>query len=143
MRAVERSLEGVEREPVGAESHVQLEGLAAIAQVERAEDALLWRGESLQLELMPRGAIHLGEQLARDREALAQRPYARPDVVVLDVGREEAERREVPGVPRHEHARNADLLGQGEGVHGPGAPEGDQREVARVVPALDGDLADG
>ncbi len=140
--AVERRLDGVEHEPVRAEGHVQLEGLAAVAQIERAGNPLLRRGESLQLELMPRGALHLGEQLARDREALAQRPHARPDVVVLDVGREEAERREVPGVPRHEHPRDSDLLGQCERVHGPGAAVGDQREIAGVVPALDRDLAD-
>jgi len=37
-------------------------------------------------------------------------------------------------VARHEHARVPDFLGEGERVHGPGAAEGDQREVARVVP---------
>ena len=71
MLAVERALDGVEREPAGAEGHVQLEGLTAVAQVERSDDALLRRGESLELELMARGAVHLGEQLARDRAALA------------------------------------------------------------------------
>ena len=49
----------------------------------------------------------------------------------------------LPGMARHQHARDADLVGQGQRVHGAGAAEGDQREVARVVAALDGDLADG
>ena len=46
---------------------------------------------------MARGVLHLPEQLDRDREALAQRAHARPDVVVLDLRGEETERREVPG----------------------------------------------
>ena len=44
---------------------------------------------------------------------------------------------------RHQDARDADLLGEGHRVHGAGAAEGDQGEVARVVAALDRDLADG
>ncbi len=61
---------------------------------------------------------------------------------MLDLRREEAERREVAWVSWHEHAWDPDLLSQGKRVHRPGAPKGDQREVARIVSALDRDLAD-
>src|SRR4029434_7653012 len=97
-------------------------------------------GEAFEPELVARRGLHLAEQLERDREAIAQRADARPDVVVLDLRGEKPERREVAGMAGYQHARDPDLPGQGEGVHGPGAPEGDQREVARIVPALDRDL---
>ena len=74
MLAVERGLDGVERGPIRpslADRYVQLEGLALVAQVERALEPLLLDAESFQLQLMPRGALHLGEQLASDRQTLA------------------------------------------------------------------------
>ena len=74
---------------------------------------------------------------------LAQRADARADIVVLDVGREQSQRREVAGMARHQHRRDAHAFREGEGVHRPRAAEGDQREVAGIVAALDRDLPDG
>src|SRR5712692_197305 len=121
----------------------ELEGLAAITQIERAEQALLVGRESLEPELAPRGALHLGEEVVKHRHPLAQWADASADVVVFDIGGEQPQRREVARVPRHQDRGDADGLGQGESVHRTRAAEGDQGEVAGVVPALDRDLPDG
>ena len=47
------------------------------------------------------------------------------------------------GMRWHHHPAYAQLGGDGGGVQGPGAAEGDQHEVARIDPALDGQQADG
>src|SRR5262245_7651033 len=124
-----------------AERDVQLEGLALVAKIERAKQLLLRGLEVLELQLVSRRALHLGEQLAGDGQALAERPHARPDVIVLDLRGQQAEGGEVAGMPWHEHTRDPDLLSQRQGMHRPGTAEGDQREVARIVAALDRDLA--
>ena len=43
---------------------------------------------------------------------------------------------------RHHHPADAQLGGDGRGVQRPGAAEGDEHEVARIDPALDGQQAD-
>ena len=57
------------------------------------------------------------------------------------VARDEPERGQHAGRRRHEHRAHPELLGERAGVQRPGAAERDEREVARVVAALDGDDA--
>ena len=128
---------------LGAGRHVQLERLTAVPKVERAQQALLVGAEALLLKPAPRGVLHLGEEASEQRPTLPQMADPCPHVVVLDVGGEQPEGREVAGMPRHQHAQEPDLVGQRQRVHRAGAAVGDQGEVPRIVAALDGDFADG
>src|SRR5207245_1902811 len=56
----------------------------------------------------------------------------RPDRVVDDVGAERAERAERARRARDEDRRDPDLAGDERADHGPGAAEGDQREISRI-----------
>ena len=56
--------------------------------------------------------------------------------VVAHVGEHTAERGRDAGEARHQHVRHAELAGDGGGVHRPRATEGEEREVARVVPLV-------
>src|SRR5262245_52984746 len=68
-----------------AERDVQLEGLALVTKIERAKQPLLRGLEAFELQLVSRGALHLEEQLAGHRQALADRPDTRPNAIVLDL----------------------------------------------------------
>ncbi len=70
----------------------------------------------------------------RHHEALGER--------VLEVGGEQAERRERAGVARKDGALHLHLARHGSGVLAAGTAEGDKGEVARIGAALDRDLAD-
>ena len=59
------------------------------------------------------------------------------------VGRHQPECREHALVDRHEHVTGADDPGQGVGVQRAGTSEGDQREVPRIQPPVDGHESDG
>ena len=59
------------------------------------------------------------------------------------VAGENAERGERAGKRGNDDVRDAEGVGEGAGVQASGAAEGDQREVARVAAALDGDDANG
>jgi hypothetical protein len=63
--------------------------------------------------------------------------------VVAQVSQGTAERRGDARQERHDDRRHAKLAGDGYGVQRPSAAEGDKREVARIVAALDRDCADG
>ena len=58
------------------------------------------------------------------------------------IGEQHADGREIARLGRHDHGADFELAGERRGVERPAAAEGEQREVARVVAALDGDLAD-
>ncbi len=62
-------------------------------------------------------------------------------VVVLHVDGEQPERRDVAGVRRHQHPRDAEDVHQPAQQQRAGAAEGGEGEVADVEAALDGDLA--
>ncbi len=64
------------------------------------------------------------------------------DQVVLQVGGEEPDRRREPGEHRNQHLRDAERAGHLGRVERPGASEGDERELAGVVPLLDRSRAD-
>ena len=124
---------------------VELEGLAAVAQVERAQRASAASGAkpSRSSWLRARSAsISAKAPGERRRRARASGPtrVRTSSCLMSEASRPSAEK--LPGMPRDEDARDADLVGHREGVHGPGAAEGDQGEVARIVAALDRDLAD-
>lgn len=49
----------------------------------------------------------------------------------------------MPGKPWHQNGRNPEFSGDFDGMQRAGATEGEQREIARVVPLLDRHQADG
>ena len=56
--------------------------------------------------------------------------------IVAHIGQYAAERGGDAGVARHQHVGHAELAGDGGGVHRPRAAEGEEGEVARVVPLV-------
>ena len=64
-------------------------------------------------------------------------------IIFHDVAGENAQGGECAGKRRDDDVRDAESFGESAGVEASGAAEGDQREVARVASALDGDDADG
>ena len=68
--------------------------------------------------------------------------HPRPSMLMPEVGDEHAQRRQDTRVGWDDGPRDAQLGGQAVGVQRPGAAERDEREVARVVPALHGDEPD-
>ena len=78
---------------------------------------------------------------ARPRSGSASREQAdvRLGELVAEVGDEVADGAEQAGRRRHEHRERPHQLGDGVRVERAGAAVGDEREVARVVAALDGD----
>ena len=73
------------------------------------------------------------------RVHVLQRLVQGADEVVAHVGEHAAERRRDAGEARHQHVGHAELAGDGGRVHGPCAAEGEEGEVARVVPLVHGD----
>ena len=61
--------------------------------------------------------------------------------VVADVGEHAAERGGDAGEPRYQHGGHTQLAGDGRRVHRARAAEGEERELARVVPLVDRDEA--
>jgi hypothetical protein len=105
----------------------QLERLAAVAQVRAA--AQLRVVEVLSRLLLQRREGLLGVRAAEQRA----------DGVDPHVGHREPERAQHAARARHEHRRDPELLGERAGVHPARAAERDERELARVEAALDGD----
>ena len=62
-------------------------------------------------------------------------------IVALEIGRDESERGKRTRRRRHDDFGDLQLGGEGGGVHRAGAAESDQRELARVVAALERDDA--
>ena len=67
----------------------------------------------------------------------------RAHVILAHVGQQHAERREVRRQIRHDHGRNLQVARDLHGVQRTGAADRDEREVARIVAALDRDAAHG
>ncbi len=82
--------------------------------------------------------LHLGDR-PRDGGPVegVQRAGERPHEVERQRRHEEAHRRHDAGAQRVDHARAPEDAGHAEGVHGPGAAEGEDREALDVLAALD------
>ena len=78
----------------------------------------------------------------RERREPPGKQGARPDEVLLHVGDERPQSREVAGPRRHEDPIDLELFGDERPVHRPGATVGDEGEVARVVALRHRDLLD-
>jgi len=63
--------------------------------------------------------------------------------LVLDVGLQHSPGGEGAGVKRHDHLADLEFLRERDRVHRAGAAIGEEREVARVDAAPDGDRTDG
>ena len=108
----------------------QLEGLAAVAQVEHA--TRLVRRRRRRSASVADGASSASSVSSSPREQDAALDVA------AALGDDEPERGEHARRARAEDRRHAELLGDRGGVQRPGAAEGQQRELARVDAALDG-----
>ncbi len=139
---VEVARDRVEVERFSWQRDRQLERLAEVAKVERALEALGGRGEALGDQALDGGGLHLRPRRLDRQPPLAQEADAGAHVVVLDVGDEQPQRREVARIAGHQDAGHGQLLGDERRVHRPRAAEGHQREVARIVAARDRDLPD-
>src|SRR5229473_7282145 len=83
----------------------QLIALTGIAQVELAREAGPSGVQTLRVELFPRSAFQLAEDLlGMIRRDLDEWPQLRTDIVVDHVRAEETERREGAGLRRHQNA---------------------------------------
>ena len=80
-------------------------------------------------------------QVGSARASSSSKRPSRRDVVAAQVGDREPERAEHARRARDEHALDPELLGERARMQRPGAAEGDEREPARVDPALDADHA--
>src|SRR5262245_932716 len=98
--------------PTRRRGHGQLERLPLIAAISRASDANRRAGESLGGELRARLVVQVRERFGqRGGIEAARRPAPRADVVVLDLGVEQAEGREEPRRGRDDHARHTEGWG--------------------------------
>ena len=130
MTAIDRDFEGVLLTEVA-----QLDGAAEDEGVR--SDPLLAQGLGGLLLELGEGAIQI-----RQIEVVEQRDERAGDVL-RDVGIEHAPRRERGRRMRHDHLADPHLAGEQRGEQRTGAAEGEQREVSRIVAALDRDLAHG
>ena len=89
----------------------------------------------------PRPACSSSAKVASTSSASrsSRRRITRHGRVELQVGREEAGGGEDAGAARDQQRRHLGVAGERVRVHGPGAAEAEEDEVARVVAALDGD----
>ena len=123
--------------------HGQLERLAFVAAIRRAPDPHGGAGESLGRELSARLGLHPREHVGERRRLDAARPPPpRPNVVVLDVGEEEAERREESRGRRHDDAAHLELARHARREDRPVAAEREQRVLAGIAAALARDGSD-
>src|SRR6059036_414888 len=132
VRAMESAL------PAGPVGHGHLVRLPGVAHLEEPLDR---RGTyALALEIALGGPRERAK--ARLQHALERRHHAqRAAIVPHHLGREHSPGREEPRLARHVDAADAERRRQLGGVQRARAPEGDQREEARIVPALDRDHA--
>ena len=134
----------VEDAGVALHRHRDLVALAVVAHVRDEGHGLLLRGESPPRPSTPGRAARAPQD---PRHLLARRLAREADQrlreLVAEVGDEVAERAQQPGRRRHDHREGAHQLGDRVRVQRPRAAEGDERELARVVPALDGDDPQG
>ena len=122
--------------PVG-EGDADLVALLPVAHVGEPAEADLVGRNRLAEDGAPLG-LHLGDR-PRDGGPVegVQRAGERPHEVERERRHEESHRRHDSGAQRVDHARAPEDAGHAEGVHGPGAPEGEDREALDVLAALD------
>ena len=124
----------------------QLERLADVAHVERAPRSAIAasaRSRPRRARAAPSASISAKIRRAVGRQRAPAATRARAHVVVPDVRDQQAERREVAGHRRHQHARACRSPRRSAAACiGPAPPKAKQREVARIVAALDRDLVD-
>ena len=130
----------VDRALGGGDPH--LEGLADVAHVDRALEAVLVGGEALLGQRLSGPAGEVVE------DALHRRVVERGllgdvglDVVVLHVDGQQAEGADVAGVGGHDHAGEVEDVDEPARQQRPRAAERGEHEVAHVEAALDRDLA--
>src|SRR6185437_985554 len=117
--------------------------LRDVADVEQVLDTTGIGGDALGLERLAALRLDGGEQVGELAEVgLVGGAEERTAEVAPKLRLEHPPGRERAGVPRHDHVGDAELLREEHGVHGACAAEGDQREVARLDPLLDGERAD-
>ena len=119
-----------------------LVALPVVAHVGGVRDRPRVGRDPLALEPVVRAAAELVEDPGHlGRLGLREQPDVRLGELVAEVGDEIADGAEQAGRRRHEDRERPHQLGDGVCVERPGAAVGDEREVARVVAALDGDEA--
>src|SRR5439155_10533994 len=85
----------------------------------------------------------VGLAFLRQLSRLRERDEVRANVVAPLVARREPERREHPGGLGHEHRLDLELVREFARMDRARTAEGDEREVARIVAALDRDDSEG
>ena len=124
---------------------VQFVSLAAVADIHAAVDSAVFPatlpGENPSLAVFPRLRI------LRFSFSCGTLPADAPEngagVIFHDVAGKNAEGRKRARKCGHDDVRNAESFGQSTGVQASSATKGDQREVAGIAAALNGDDADG
>ncbi len=106
--------------------------------VERRGEIVLQRNR--QFERLP-AIAQVGLAVRGQIVHICERAHVRDDAVAPLVTRDEAQRREDPRRLGHEHSLDAELFRKRARVQRSCAAVCDEREVARIVPTLDGDDA--
>ena len=88
-----------------------------------------------RLTASPRARCAARMRATSPMSSAVERRVERVDEILAQVGDEAAERIGEARPRRHQHLRQAELAGERDGMQRPGAAEGEQREVARVVAA--------
>ena len=127
-----------------AGAHRQGVLLPEVAQLDLALQHDVAGGHALAAHRLRRFVRKLGEQRLETIgvEVVEQREH-RARHIVHHVGTEHAPGREPGRIGGHDDLGDPHLLGQQRSDQRAGAAEGDQRELPRVVAALDGDLPHG
>ena len=135
VRPVVLLVEALEEPVAGGDR--QLVALADVAQVDLPLELDRVVADALALELVAARGLELGERRLRlGGVELVQAAHDRDRGVALEVGGEQPRRREDAGAARDQKRRHLGVPCERVGVHGPGATEADEHEVARVVAAL-------
>ena len=117
--------------------HLEDVALATVEELRRVLDLHRRDRHSLMCEQGPAlGRLVRHDAVGLGRVDLFERLMQGAHEVVAHVGEHAAERGRDAGEARHQHVRHAEFAGDGGGVHGPGAAEGEEGEVARVVPLV-------
>ena len=114
----------------------QLPVLADVAHLDRADELRRLR-ESLAREVLDRPILHPAEKVVDPREV--EETHAHPrrlGVVEPGIGEQGAERRERARIERDQHLADLEAARELARVQWAGAAVGDEREPARVVPAV-------
>ena len=132
--------EAVRAHVLGVDRNRDLVPLSAVAHVGRERDGARLGGDPLVVEPGDRAPAELVEDLADlSRIRVGEHTDVRAGELVAEVGDEVADRAEKTRRGRDEHREGAHDLRDRVRVKRAGAPVGDEREVAWIVAALDGD----